>query len=106
PAEIAADEPIVRALQRATRSVTGIWPEPFGLAGTTDSNLMVDPGGIPTAIFGPGDLNLGHKPDEWLPVDELLAACKIYLVTILELFGQGNRITIPHRDTEESQSAP
>ena len=89
PSEIAADEPIVRAVQEAARQVAGIWPEPFGLTGTTDANLMIDPGGIPTVIFGPGDLAVCHKPDEFVPVDELVTACKIYAATILHLLYPG-----------------
>src|SRR5262249_2609546 len=83
--EIAADEPVVRALQEATRRVRGAWPAPFGLAGTTDAGLMLDPGGIPTVIFGPGDLRVCHKPDEFVPIDELRDACKIYVAAILRL---------------------
>lgn len=85
PSEIAADESIVRVVQEATRTVRDTSPAPFGLAGTTDANLMIDPGGIPTVIFGPGDLAVCHKPDEYLSIDELVAACKIYVVTILTL---------------------
>jgi acetylornithine deacetylase/succinyl-diaminopimelate desuccinylase family protein len=89
PSEIAADEPIVRAVQEATRHVAGVWPVPFGLTGTTDANLMIDPGGIPTVIFGPGDLAVCHKPDEFVPIDELVTACKIYVATILRLLQTG-----------------
>jgi acetylornithine deacetylase/succinyl-diaminopimelate desuccinylase-like protein len=87
PSEIAADEAIVSALQEATGAILGAVPAPIGLAGTTDANLMIDPGGIPTVIFGPGDLALCHKPDEYLAISELVAACKIYVVTILALLG-------------------
>jgi acetylornithine deacetylase/succinyl-diaminopimelate desuccinylase family protein len=85
PSETTSDGPVVRALQDATRRVRGAWPEPFGLAATTDANLMVDPGDIPTVIFGPGDLAVAHKPDEFVPIDELLDACKIYVAAILSL---------------------
>jgi acetylornithine deacetylase/succinyl-diaminopimelate desuccinylase family protein len=83
--EISSDEHIVRALQESARRVRGSSPTPFGLAGTTDANLLVDPGGIPTVIFGPGDLAVCHKPDEFVPIDELVDACKIYVAAILSL---------------------
>jgi acetylornithine deacetylase len=89
PSEIAADDPVVHAVQEATRQVAGIWPAPFGLTGTTDANLMIDPGGISTVIFGPGDLAVCHRPNEFVPIDELVAACKIYVGAILRLLGAG-----------------
>jgi acetylornithine deacetylase/succinyl-diaminopimelate desuccinylase family protein len=85
PSEIPPDEPIVRAIQEAARLVRGTCPPVLGLAGTTDANLMIDPGGIPTVIFGPGNLAVCHKPDEFVPIDELVTACKIYVATILAL---------------------
>lgn len=87
--EIAADEPIVRALQEASYHIRGAAPAPLGLAGTTDANIMIDPGGIPTAIFGPGDLSVCHKPDEFLLLDELVDAARIFALTILRLVGEG-----------------
>lgn len=88
PSEISSDEPVVRALQEASQILGRGRPTPFGLSGTTDANLMIDPGGTPTVIYGPGDLTVCHKPDEFVPVDELVAACKIYVATILHLLGR------------------
>jgi succinyl-diaminopimelate desuccinylase len=87
PAEIEPDEPIVRALQDASELLGRAQPAPFGLSGTTDANLLIDPGRIPTVIFGPGDLTVCHKPDEYVPITELVAACQIYVAAILKLIG-------------------
>lgn len=85
--EIAPDGPVVRAVQDAAGTVLGARPAPFGLRATTDANLMIGPGGIPTVIVGPGDLSVCHKPDEYLPIDELVTACKLYVAAILRLVG-------------------
>ncbi len=42
---------------------------------------------LPTVIFGPGDLALAHKPNEYLEIQELWAATEIFN-SIMELNGQ------------------
>jgi acetylornithine deacetylase/succinyl-diaminopimelate desuccinylase family protein len=88
PTEIAEDEPIVVALRRQTEVVTGKDPAPEGWPATCDANLLITDAGIPTCIFGPGDLfEQAHKPDESVEVDELLTGARIYGLTILDLLG-------------------
>ena len=36
--------------------------------------LLANHGGIPTLLFGPGDIRRAHRPDEFVEVEELLAA--------------------------------
>jgi succinyl-diaminopimelate desuccinylase len=45
--------------------------------------------GIPTIIYGPGDPNLAHVPDEWVGIDEVLDATKAYALAALALLGPG-----------------
>ena len=33
-------------------------------------------GGIPTVLFGPGDVRVAHMPDEYVPIDDLRAAAQ------------------------------
>lgn len=40
---------------------------------------------IPITIFGPGDPALGHAPNEFVPVEQLIEATKILCLTILKL---------------------
>ncbi|MFW6115974.1 MAG: M20 family metallopeptidase [Chloroflexota bacterium] len=89
PMEVAEDEPIVLALRRQTEAVMGQDPGLEGWPATCDANLMVNEGGIPTCIFGPGDLfGQAHKPDESIEIDELVMGAQIYALTILDLLGQ------------------
>jgi acetylornithine deacetylase/succinyl-diaminopimelate desuccinylase family protein len=88
PMEIGEDEPIVVALRRQTEAVTGQDPGLEGWPATCDANLLVNEGGIPTCIFGPGDLfGQAHKPDESIEIDGLVMGAKIYALTILDLLG-------------------
>ncbi len=43
--------------------------------------------GIPSLIYGPGDLDLAHKPNEHLDIEELLLSTNAYGMMI-ELTGQ------------------
>jgi acetylornithine deacetylase/succinyl-diaminopimelate desuccinylase family protein len=88
PTEIAEDEPIVVALRRQTEAVTGVNPGLEGWPATCDATLLVNDAGIPTCIFGPGDLfGQAHKPDESVEIGDLVRGAKIYALTILDLMG-------------------
>lgn len=41
----------------------------------TEAGLFMVRGGIPSVIIGPGDIEQAHKPDEYIAVSELDAAC-------------------------------
>jgi len=43
-------------------------------------NALISAGlkNIPTVILGPGDISLAHKPDEYITIEDLLAAAEIY----------------------------
>ncbi len=87
PARTAADDPIVTAVAEAYRSVTG---EPARLGGMrfgADMRLLVNQGGIPTVLFGPGDVREAHRPDESIEVAELLTATRILVVSALRFCG-------------------
>jgi acetylornithine deacetylase/succinyl-diaminopimelate desuccinylase family protein len=89
PMEISSEEPIVTALRRQTEVVTGREPGIDGWPATCDANILVNDAGIPTCIFGPGDLfGQAHKPDESILVDELDKGAQIYALTIWDLLGR------------------
>jgi acetylornithine deacetylase/succinyl-diaminopimelate desuccinylase-like protein len=87
PMETSEDEPVVQAVRAATESVLGEDPGVHGWSATCDANILVNEMGIPSVIFGPGDIAAAHKPDEYIEIDQLVQATKIYSLTLLKLLG-------------------
>lgn len=85
PMETPADHIGVRALREAVISVTGQDPGIKGAPYTTDGGILVNEGNIPAVVFGPGDIRQAHRPDEFIIVDEMITAAKIYALTALKL---------------------
>lgn len=53
------------------------------LAGTCDMRHYRNEWGIPTVVFGPGDLNVAHAADEFVDVREILTTAKIIVELVL-----------------------
>lgn len=64
------------------RSLTGA-NDTFKVAFGTEGGLFSQDLAIPTAICGPGSMNEGHKPDEFVSINQLVA-CERMLATLLE----------------------
>jgi acetylornithine deacetylase/succinyl-diaminopimelate desuccinylase-like protein len=47
------------------------------MPGFTDAALLQQ-AGIPSVVFGPGDLTLAHSDGEYLPVSELVQATRVF----------------------------
>ncbi len=83
PAEIPLDAPIVHATQDAFRAVTDIDAGLRGIPAGTDMRLLINQGGIPSVLFGPGDVRMAHQDDEFVPLNELKTFTEVLVVTIL-----------------------
>lgn len=83
--EISRDERIVKTISEEYESVTGLPAEISGLTGTTDARFLINDLHIPAVIFGPGDLALAHRPDEYVPLSEYFDAAQIYTGIALRL---------------------
>ncbi len=68
--DISRSEPVVRALASAYKVVVGHKPRIVGVPYWTDAALLVSKG-IPTCLFGPGDIRLAHSADEYVPLKEV-----------------------------------
>lgn len=86
-AAIPADHPVVTALAGAHAAVTGAPPSLRGMPYGADMRLLVREGGIPTVLYGPGDIRRAHAPDEFVPVDELGVAARTLALMILRFCG-------------------
>jgi acetylornithine deacetylase len=76
PAEIDADEPVVRAVQSAMADAELEATEPRGATYGADSRHYVR-AGIPTVLFGPGSVEQAHFPEESIEWDEVLTAGEV-----------------------------
>ena len=71
------DAPVVRTVAKAIHDVMGISPEYVASPGTYDQKHIDRIGKLKNCIaYGPGILELAHKPDEYIGIDDMVdAAC-------------------------------
>lgn len=86
PLSIKPDHPLVTTLANTVRAVIGREPEQRGMAAFTDAALLQS-AGIPTVVFGPGDIALAHSDQESIALSELQQAAEIYAAFILAVCG-------------------
>jgi acetylornithine deacetylase len=85
--EISEKEKIVQTLLSSYKEYFGLDPLVTGVSYFTDAHFMVNRYGIPTAIFGPGSIDQAHAVDEYVDVDQLVNASRVYALTLSELLG-------------------
>ena len=83
------DEPIVRAVASAYRSITGQEPIYDGVPGATDGTFLSAWAGIPIVTLGAGKWMVPHQKDEWVSVEDLYLTAKIYAASAMEYLGAG-----------------
>jgi acetylornithine deacetylase/succinyl-diaminopimelate desuccinylase family protein len=89
PVEIGEHSPVVQALRQASHSLVSELPPLEGMRATTDAATLANDGGIPTVVFGPGDIAQAHAPDEYIEVSSLTQAAQIYMLAAVRLLSQG-----------------
>ncbi len=78
---------IVRTLDGAFRDLTGAEPIYGGVPGSTDGTILNARKGIPIVTCGPGDIHIPHHIDEWVSVDEIKTAARLYAIAALRYLG-------------------
>ncbi len=58
-----------------------------GMTYGADMRLLVNVGGTPTVLFGPGDVRQAHRPDEFVPLEDLLTTVRTLALTALRFCG-------------------
>ena len=76
-------EPLVRAMVKGVRQVTGRGPKFGGVPGSTDGTILRMTLGIPIVTCGPGSRLIPHQVDEYVEVAELVEAARIYVASAL-----------------------
>jgi len=86
-ARIAADHPLPVGLAAVASSTLGreieFHGEPYG----ADMRLLVNEGGTPTVIFGPGEKTVAHSADEWVSVEQVLACARTLAAWLVRELG-------------------
>ncbi len=80
--EVPADAPVVQALTRQYRGITGSAPKLAGMSGWMDSALLAE-AGIPSVVFGPSGEGL-HADLEWVDLRSVEQCHEIVLATVRE----------------------
>jgi acetylornithine deacetylase len=84
PGEVPLDAPICEALRRAHELATGEDPAVEGVSYGADMRLFIHFGGMPCVMYGAGDVNVAHAPDEHVSITELLTAAKTVACLLAE----------------------
>jgi acetylornithine deacetylase len=87
PMETSPEEPIVKSLLKSVHSVTGLKPEIYGKAAGTDASWLVRDAKIPTPLFGPGDPRFSHAPNEFVDLENVTKAAKVFAVLAMNVLG-------------------
>ena len=74
PSEVPPDAPICEAVKRAHAFATGQEPIVEGVSYGADMRLFIRFGDMPCVMYGAGDVNVAHAPDEHISITELLTA--------------------------------
>lgn len=86
-AQTASDDPVVTTLAGAATAVMGQEPQRRGVTYGADMRLLVNVGHIPTVLFGPGDVRAAHRPNESVPIADLIKASEALALTALRFCG-------------------
>jgi acetylornithine deacetylase len=87
PAEVSPDAPICEALKRAHERVTGEEPAVEGVPYGADMRLFIHFGETPCVMYGAGDVNAAHAPNEHLSITELTTATKTVACLVADWCG-------------------
>ena len=81
-------EPIAQAMKHGVRKATGRAPRYGGVPGSTDGTILRMELGIPIVTCGPGNRLIPHQVDEYVEVQELVEAARIYAASALKYLEQ------------------
>lgn len=74
---MSSSSPMVKRLKGIFQSLS-MKPEEIGIHPFTDASRLVPALGVPFVIFGPGDPERSYQDDEWVCLDQVLAASELY----------------------------
>ena len=81
--EVDANTPHVRALKNSVRRLGGK-PRIVGAPYWTDASILTNRAKIPSCLFGPGNIQVAHAPDEYVNIKDAVTAAQVYANTALQ----------------------
>ncbi|MFU1479124.1 acetylornithine deacetylase/succinyl-diaminopimelate desuccinylase family protein [Roseovarius sp. C7] len=82
------DAPVVTSVSRAVEEIMGRAPDYVVSPGTYDQKHIDRIGRLKNCIaYGPGILDLAHKPDEYVGIDDMVEAAQVMALSLLDLLG-------------------
>jgi succinyl-diaminopimelate desuccinylase len=70
-------------LASAYTDLTGNPPVYGGVPGSTDGTILNARKGIPIVTCGPGDIHIPHHVDEWVSIEEIKLAARLYVLAAM-----------------------
>jgi succinyl-diaminopimelate desuccinylase len=80
-------QPVVAALASAYADLTGDAPIYGGVPGSTDGTILNARKAIPIVTCGPGDIHIPHHIDEWVSLEEIRQAVRLYVLAAVRFLG-------------------
>jgi acetylornithine deacetylase len=74
--EIPADHPLPAGLADVAGAVLGRRPPLVGVPYGSDMRLLINEGGTPCVVFGPGDVRVAHAADEHVALADVVACAR------------------------------
>lgn len=93
PLELDVDHPLVALTLDASRWRLGHAPTPGGVAYFSDAVIYSPALNLPSIVIGPGELGMSGQPNEYVYVDNLIAAAEIYQWMAYQALVEGRPFT-------------
>jgi succinyl-diaminopimelate desuccinylase len=83
PTMTGRDAPVVTAVAEGIRQIFGREPDYVISPGTNDQKHIARIGHLHDCIaYGPGILDLAHRPDEWVGIDDMVESAKVMAISL------------------------
>ena len=79
--------PLQDLVSRAHQQVTGRTPAALGAPYGSDLRLLSGLAGVPTLLYGPGDIRDAHRPNESVPIAELVTVTRTLVMLVADACG-------------------
>jgi acetylornithine deacetylase len=87
PGATPLDALIIERLACSHEAVLGVPPSVFGVPCGTDMRLFTRHAGIPTVLYGPGDVLHAHTADEFISLSQVVTCAKVLARTMVTWCG-------------------